>query len=177
MRVDGFIEDEIKKQSRLVWELMILFKEVVNLGCDDASESSKREHATRLRLLADALVASIRELGGVQAVTPYMHIMTTHIYDMVMRHGSLSKFSAQGVEALHQPIKKDANMSNRQDTVQTVLKKVALRGYAQDVRGERKHALKHNEVGGHKSKADRELHERTISKVYELHHGKPYLRD
>jgi hypothetical protein len=177
VRVDGLIEDEIKKQLRLVWEFMILFKEEVNLGCDDTSELSKCEYVERLRLLAEALVASIRELCGVQDVTPYTHIMSTHIYDMVMRHGSLSKVSAQDVEALHQPIKKDANMSNRQDTVQTVLKKVALRGYAQDVHGEKKHALKHNKVGGHKSKADRELHERTIAKFHELHYGKPYLRD
>ncbi len=104
-----------------MWEFITLFKEEMNLGCDDTSESSKREHAKRLRLLADALVVSIGELGGVQDVTPSIHIMSTHIYDMVMRHGSLSKFSAQGVEALHQPIKKDANTSNRQDTVQTVL--------------------------------------------------------
>jgi len=155
VRVDGLIEDEIKEQSRLVWEFMILFKEEVNLGCGDTSESSKREHAERLRLLVEALVASIRELGGVQAVTPYMHIMPTRIYDIVMRHGPLSKFSAQVVEALHQPIKNDANMSNRRDTVQPVLKKVAHRGNVHDVRGEKKHAPKHNKVGGHKSKGDR----------------------
>ena len=154
-----------------------MFKEEVALGCDDTSESSKREHAERLKLLAECLVASFRELGGVKAVTPYMHIMMAHIYDMVMRHGSLTKFSAQGVEALHQPIKKDANASNRQDTVQTVIKKVALRGYAQDVRGERKKKGKDNKAGGHKSKADRKLYENTIASVRELHHGKAYLRD
>ena len=67
-----------------MWEFMIFFKEEVNLGCDDTSESSKREHAKRLRLLAKVLVASIWELGGVQTVTSYIHIMSTHIYDMVM---------------------------------------------------------------------------------------------
>ncbi len=68
-------------------------------------------------------------------------------------------------------------MGNRQDTVQTVHKKVALRGYAQDILGERKHAQKDNKVGGHKRKADRESHEKTIAIVRELHHGEPYLRD
>ena len=156
---------------------MILFKEEVSLGCDDTSESSKREHAERLKLLAECLVCSFREMAGVKAVTPYMHIILTHIYDMVTRDGSLSKFSAQGVEALHQPIKKDANMSNPQDTVQTALKKVALRGYAQDVRGERKKKGIDNKAGGHKSKADRELHEKTIASVRKIHHGKAYFRD
>ncbi len=120
VRIEGRIEGYIKKHSRHVWEYKIVFKEV-NLGCDNTSESSKRAHAERLKLLLECLVASFRELAGVKAVTPYMHILSTHIYDMVMRHGSLSKFSAQGVEALHQPIKKDANMSNHQDMVQTVL--------------------------------------------------------
>jgi hypothetical protein len=72
VRVDGLIEDEIKKQSRLVWEYTILLKEEVILGCDDASESSKREHAKHLRLLAEALVASVRELGGVRVRSEYM---------------------------------------------------------------------------------------------------------
>ena len=176
-QVEGVITPEIKKASYEVWEFMILFKHELSLGCDDSCEASKRAHGKRLRLLAEKLVSSYRQLAGTQAVTPYMHIMQAHIEDMVLEHGSLAKFSSQGVEAIHQPIKRDALTGNRKDTVISVLKKRTLQSAAQDIRGERRQTTeKENRVGGHKSKHDRELHEKTLAAVLEKHQGQDYLR-
>ena len=106
-----------------------------------------------------------------------MHVMLDHVEDMVLQHGSLAKFSSQGVEAIHQPIKRDSKAGNRKDTVRTVLAKRTLQSAAQDIKGDRRNTSdKENKSGGHKSIRDRELHEKTLAAVMEKHLGEAYIR-
>ena len=156
---------------------MILFKDEAANGCYDNCGESKRDHANRVLILAEGMVGSYRQIAGADAVTPYMHVMLAHVYDMILRRGSLTKYSSQGVEAIHQPIKKDALLSNRKDTVKTVLAKSSLRSEAQDARVVHRRKDKENKAGGHQSKKDRELHDHALANVRAKHHGKPYLRD
>ena len=176
-QVEGTISDEIKTHSYRVWEFMILFKHELSTGCDDSCMNSRREHGKRLRILAEQLVLSYRQLAGTDAVSPYMHVMLAHVEDMVLQHGSLAKFSSQGVEAIHQPIKRDSKARNRKDTVRTVLAKRTLQSAAQDIKGDRRNTSdKENKSGGHKSIRDRELHEKTLAAVMEKHLGEAYIR-
>ena len=64
-----------------------------------------KRHARELEKLAEVFENKFKNVTSSNKVTPYMHCMMVDIPRMVLRHGSLMKYSAQGVERLHQWVK------------------------------------------------------------------------
>jgi len=59
------------------------------------------ESIPKLRQCIDDWVGLVKEMWHEEAITPYIHIIHKHAVDIVVRHGSISKFSQQGFEACH----------------------------------------------------------------------------
>ena len=85
-----------------VWELFILWNNEIANGCDDDDQDSRDKHAANLRQIAEEFIDAFLQVTSEHKVTVYMHILLVDIPRQVQRHGSLPKFSAQGVERLHQ---------------------------------------------------------------------------
>lgn len=159
---------EVKDRCLLAWELLFMFKHELGSGCRDDDPADRQRHSEKLRMTFERFVDVFRQLAGTKAVTPYMHVVLAHVPDMVLRHGSLSKFSSQGVEAVHQPIKRDALGGNRKDTAKGVLAKQALRGKAAQTKTSLK---KEKELlpGGHAKKSDVVLHMNQLRRCEQKH--------
>ena len=103
-------------------------------------------------------------------VTPYMHCMMVDIPRMVLRHGCLMKYSAQGVERLHQWVKfVTLWRSNKHHDVVggTVIKALTIKGSAgiqmpPRRTGKKRDAQPHLfKTGGKMSKVARQVMEET----------------
>ena len=85
------------------WDAFWLFYEELVVNDDD--QASIDRHADKLQNLAEIFVDKFIDAATAEAVTPYMHTMLADIPRLVREHGSLVKFSSQGVERLHQWVK------------------------------------------------------------------------
>ena len=152
----------------VAWEALIVFYSEMLHGCDDSNPWSREVHAQILLKMAEAVVQKfIVVAGAVKKVIVYMHCVQARLPRQVRRHGSASKGSSQGIEALHQHSHRDSVASNRKTTAAFCLKRNALRGHAVDQLGDtsRKGGNEDAKLGGHKSKAKREKHLSTIRKA------------
>eukprot|EP00873_Tetraselmis_striata_P001512 jgi/Tetstr1/421776/TSEL_012679.t1 len=66
---------------------------------------SCKQHGAHLRELAERFVKAVLLRLQPSFCTIYMHIMTYHVEDLVVRHGSLMQYCSQGVEAMHKLVK------------------------------------------------------------------------
>jgi hypothetical protein len=98
-------ESENMKYALGVWDAFLEFNEELVKGCDDNDEADVKRHAGELEKLAEVFVNKFKNVTSSNKVTPYMHCMMVDIPRMVLRHGCLMKYSAQGVERLHQWVK------------------------------------------------------------------------
>ena len=87
------------------WDAFFLFQEELVDGCNDDDPNEVAEHSRVLKELAEDFVKKYIRVSANKKVTPYMHIMMVDIPRMVLLHGSLVKYSSQGVERLHQYVK------------------------------------------------------------------------
>ena len=150
-----------------VWDAFWLFyEELVVNKCNDDDRDDINRHADKLQELAEDFVDKFIAVATGVKVTPYMHTMLADIPRLVREHGSLVKFSSQGVERLHQLVKFiTQHRSNRQnkDVAGTVVKGLTLKSSQwQDQRKGKRHAI--NPVGGHMSKAARTSKEEKTAK-------------
>jgi hypothetical protein len=71
-------------------------------GCDDDDQNDVERHARKMQKLVEIFVDVFKAALSSAKVTPYMHCMMVDIPRMILENGSLMKFSAQGLESLHQ---------------------------------------------------------------------------
>ena len=133
------------------WDAFWLFyEELVVNRCDDGDQASIDGHADKLQNLAEIFVDKFIDAATAEAVTPYMHTMLADIPRLVREHGSLVKFSSQGVERLHQWVKFiTQHRSNKQakDVAGSVLGGMTRKASRQA------HERKHDQVAGRKRQA------------------------
>ena len=93
------------KTALAVWDAFLEFNDELVQGCDDDDQNDVERHAGKMQKLAETFVDVFKAASSSAKVTPYMHCMMVDIPRMILRHGSLMKFSAQGLERLHQWVK------------------------------------------------------------------------
>jgi hypothetical protein len=98
-------ESENIKYALGVWDAFLEFNEELVKGCGDNDEADVKRHARDLDKLAEVFVNKFKNVTSSNKDTPYMHCMIVDIPRMVLRHGCLMKYSAKGVERLHQLVK------------------------------------------------------------------------
>ena len=142
------------------WDSFFTFNEKLVSGCNDNDPENIKRHSEELRQLAEDFVNKFKKTASSQKVPPYMHMMACDIPRMVLLHGSLTKYSSQGVERLHQWVKFiTAYRSDRQhkNVATTVIRGITSKGSVEtDMPGRRKRGRREALEGGHMSISDRE---------------------
>ena len=93
------------KSALAVWNAFLEFNDELVKGCDDDDKNDVERHSGEMQKLAENFVDAFKAASSSSKVTPYMHCMMVDIPRMILRHGSLMKFSAQGLERLIQWVK------------------------------------------------------------------------
>jgi hypothetical protein len=105
---------------------------------------------------ADAFSAFIAVNTNVAIRSPYLHVLACHLGDMVRQWDSLTQFSSQACEALHQWIKTFAKHINRNQWVRTSAMSTVVRARGEQVHGLAKRSQsvgKKRAATGHMNKA------------------------
>ena len=165
-------QSDIGKENGLfaeeVWDAFFLFNEEMVSGCDDNDPADIKRHSEKLRCLAEDFVNKYKRTASTKRVPPYMHAMTCDIPRMVLRHGSLTKYSSQGVERLHQWVKFITQYrSNRQHSkvAATVLRAISAKASVETEMPGRRTGAKRAQPGGHMSKPDKEAKAQKTSNI------------
>ena len=95
-------DSEIYVVNEDVWDSFWEFQGELVKGCDDEDANDVERNAETLQSLAETFVNNFSKASSGEKVTPYMHCIMVDVPRLVRRHGSLVKFSSQGVERLHQ---------------------------------------------------------------------------
>ena len=98
-------DSEIYTVNEDVWDSFWEFQAELVKGCDDNDADDVERHAATLQSLAETFVNNFIKASSSEKVTPYMHCIMVDVPRLVRRHGSLVKYSSQGVQRLHQWVK------------------------------------------------------------------------
>ena len=85
-----------------VWGSFIDYNDCLLRGCDDNDPESVKAYAQALQDLAEDFNAKYLAAASNARCTPYIHVIKVDVPRQALRHGSLVKFSCQGLERLHQ---------------------------------------------------------------------------
>lgn len=145
-----------------VWEMFINWNSEIADGCDDDDQDSRDQHAANLQQIAEEFIRAFVQVGAAEKVTVYMHILLVDIPRQVQRHGSLPKFSAQGVERLHQWmhfITEHRTNRHRRTLAGQVLKGLAMAGESHQTFKPGTGKRKANDAEGHLNQKTKEHNE------------------
>ena len=85
------------------YEIYDLLRSFDDFGRCSVASQKQEGLRVRVKMWLEAFVAVYHN----KHVTPYMHLLVNHAADIIQRHGSLSVFSAQGLEKLNHLITVD----------------------------------------------------------------------
>ena len=151
---------ENKKHMVAAWDAFLEWLDELHKGCDDDDKDDVERHAVKLKDLAEIFVNRFKKVASEEQVTPYMHCMMIDIPDQVRRHGGLLKYSAQGVERLHQWVKFIVmyRSNKHHDTIgKQVMQGLTVKGADKEMPARRQgQKRKEAQHGGHMSKKARQ---------------------
>lgn len=112
-----------------LWDAMWVLMHIIAEGCNDKDHDSVYAHAAAVDAAgARVLTAYVRVSSREAVKSPYLHDIGCHLGDCIREWGSLTKFSCQSAESIHQWVKFFAkSRSNRKQWVGTTAKSILLR--------------------------------------------------
>ena len=155
-------ELEYEKCCR-VWQDFFFLVTLIGEGCSDDMQS-RLHHGSELDRAGAEFLASYIDIASVDALqSPYLHKAACHLGDQVRRWGSLTRWSSQPAEAVHQWIKfYSKHRSDRRRWVKTTTVNMVVRQSFADQPARRTTSQpKPTTKFGHRSKADVRVHEET----------------
>ena len=98
-----YIKDsDTMKTALAAWDVFLESNDELAKGRGEYDKNDVGRHAGIMQTLADIFVDVFKSASSSAKVTPYMNCMMVDIQRMILRHGLLITFSAQGLERIHQ---------------------------------------------------------------------------
>ena len=150
------------------WSCFFYVVTLIGEGCaQDAA--ARAQHGTDLDAAGAQFLSSYIDVASVEALkSPYLHLAACHLGDLARQWGSLSRWSSQPAEAIHQWVKFNAkHRSNRKGWVKTTAVSVAVKHKFANEPARRTVKAKQTSKFGHKTKAAIAAREETKAEVLE----------
>lgn len=122
-------DKQLHQRCTQAWDAMWVLMHLIAEGCNDHDLDSVRVHAAAVDCAGETLLTAYIRVSSREAVrSPYLHDIACHLGDCIREWGSLTKFSCQSTESIHQWVKFFAkSRSNRRNWVATTAKNIFLR--------------------------------------------------